>query len=114
MSDATGVISIASTPPSAGKILLAFWNTFPAYSPAQVMRRWDGAHSGPLGGRHGLYNLLRSADGFAIPLVLLDLRHPATLPGLDYNGRWNFIDRRLDTGLVSAAVMTAAAGRIER
>lgn len=64
-------------------VLLAFWNSLPAYTPAQALRRWDGAHTGPLGGRHGLGNLLRAARASRTPLVLLDLNNPASLAALD-------------------------------
>lgn len=70
--------------PSPAPVLLAFWNTFPAYTPAQALRRWDGAHAGPYGSRHGLYNLLRAARNHRVPLVLLDLKYLTTLPALDY------------------------------
>ena len=73
-----------SFPPAQASILFAFWNSLPAYTPAQALRRWDGAHTGPLGGRHGLYNLLRAARGYSIPLLLLDLKSPTSLAALDY------------------------------
>jgi len=68
------------TPPKPAQVLLAFWNSLPANTPAQALRRWDGAHTGPLGGRHGLYNLLRSAHSHKIPLALLDLNPPSRSP----------------------------------
>lgn len=79
-------LAIHSTLPTPRRApaLLAFWNTLPAYTPAQAMRRWDGAHSGPLGGRHGLRNLLRIARSHNAPLALLDLKIPSTLAALDY------------------------------
>ncbi|HWQ84922.1 MAG TPA: hypothetical protein VN363_10160, partial [Anaerolineales bacterium] len=72
--------------PQAMPALLAFWDSFPAATPAQALRRWDGAHTGPLGGRHGLFNLLRTARAREIPLVLLDLGSPETLAALEYAG----------------------------
>jgi len=66
--------------------LLAFWDSFPADTPVQALRRWDGAHTGPFGGRHGLYNLLRTARARQIPLALLDLSSPEALAALDYGG----------------------------
>jgi len=70
----------------AGKtpLLLTFWDTFPAYSPSQALRKWDGAHTGPKGERHGLGILLGNLHRFAVPAVLLDLRNPASLLALDH------------------------------
>lgn len=71
-------------PPPPARVLLAFWNTYPAYTPATALRRWNGAHTGPLGGGHGLLHLLRAARDEQAPLVLLDLKYPAWLSALDY------------------------------
>lgn len=65
-------------------LLLAFWNTLPAASPAQTLRRWDGAHTGPLGQRHGLNVLLSLSSQYRVPLALLDLSHPESLQALEY------------------------------
>lgn len=80
-----------SQPPPPARILFAFWNTYPAYTPLMALRRWDGAHAGPLGGRHGLYNLLRTAQSHQMPLVLLDLKNPAALQALRYTGYIDYI-----------------------
>jgi hypothetical protein len=66
-------------------ILLAFTNTFPAYTPSQGLRRWDGAHTGPMGGRHGLSNLLRVSRNHQVHLLLLDLLKRQSLAALDYH-----------------------------
>ncbi len=50
-------------------LFLAFWNTLPASTPAQVLRRWDGAHTGPVGSRHGLRYLIESIDEFHLPVT---------------------------------------------
>jgi hypothetical protein len=73
-------------PPLPARALLVFWNAFPAYTPLQALRRWDGAHTGPFGGRHGLGNLLRAAQSSASPLFLLDLNQPVGLSTLDAVG----------------------------
>lgn len=83
-SDQSTPVSSEGTPPQKAEVLLAFWDALPAYTPAQALRRWDGAHTGPLGGRHGLYNLLRTAKSHSIPLALLDLKSPLSLSALDY------------------------------
>ncbi len=67
-------------------LLLAFWNTLPAQTPAQALRRWDGAHTGPRGERHGLYNLIQAAGDYRIPITLLDISSPFSLSALDALG----------------------------
>lgn len=73
-------------PPPPARVVLAFWNTYPAYTPATALRRWNGAHTGPLGGSHGLLHLLRAANAESVPLALLDLKYPAWLSALDFTG----------------------------
>lgn len=68
-------------------VLFAFFNVFPAYTPAQALRRWDGAHTGPLGERHGLKLLLQAMEQYNIPVTLLDLRASYSLSALDYLGQ---------------------------
>ena len=65
---------------------MAFSQAFPATTPAAALRRWDGAHTGPYGERHGLHPLLDAAAENHIPLVLLDLKIPASLSALDLTG----------------------------
>jgi len=91
---------LSDLPPETAPLLLTFWNTFPAYTPAQSLRRWDGAHTGPLGGRHGLYNLLRVARNYQIPLALLDLKSPVSLSALDYVGGMPIVQRMAADGLL--------------
>ena len=83
LADRLGPFNLTTPPPSPARTLLAFWNSLPAYTPLQALRRWDGAHTGPLGGRHGLYNLLRTARNTGTPVFLLDLNQPAMLSALD-------------------------------
>ena len=82
--DSIGPFNTRGLPPERAAALLAFWNTFPAYSPAQALRKWDGAHTGPYGERHGLAILLNNLGRYEVPAVLLDLRHPAALSALDH------------------------------
>ncbi len=67
-------------------LLLAFWDTLPAATPAQALRRWDGAHTGPFGKRHGLFRLLQTSAEAGVPVALLDLKTPTSLAALDYLG----------------------------
>lgn len=81
-------------PPLArAPLLLAFTDSFPAYTPAQAMRRWDGAHTGPTGERHGLRNVLDNAERYGIPVALLDLKTPSSLSALDFMGKIDQIQR---------------------
>ena len=99
--DQTSPFALDQIPPPPGEVLFAFWNVYPAYTPAQALRRWDGAHTGPLGGRHGLYNLLRAARNLEIPLVLLDLKSPARLSALDFSRSLSVIQELNARGLIS-------------
>lgn len=89
-------------PPAAPLALhFVFFNSFePAATPAQALRRWDAAHSGPRGERHGLKGLLDAAEQNAIPLTLLDLKTPFALPALDALGALEQIRRMENTGLL--------------
>jgi hypothetical protein len=86
ISDQTDPIRWGDAQPPPARVWLAFWNTFPAYTPASALRRWNGAHTGPLGGSHGLLHLLRTARAEGAPLALLDLKYPASLSALDFSG----------------------------
>lgn len=79
------VRSDAWSPPRL-PVLLAFWNTFPAYTPAQAMRRYDGAHTGPASDRHGLRGLLDAIEASSFPAALLDIKNPLFLSALDFAG----------------------------
>ena len=81
--DSIGPFSSNALPPEQAPLVLTFWNTLPAYSPAQTLRKWDGAHTGPFGERHGLSILLENVSRSSIPVVLLDLRAPSALSALD-------------------------------
>lgn len=100
--DQTDVFSLHGSPPYPANLLLAFWNTYPAYTPATALRRWDGAHTGPLGGRHGLHNLLRTAKAAKIPISLLDLNDPLQLSALEYAGGLELIRSMQSAGLLTS------------
>jgi len=100
LSDQADPISTTSLPPPRVKVLFAFWNTYPAYTPATALRRWSGAHTGPMGGSHGLSNLLSAARSANIPLVLLDLRFLASLSALDFLGNLSLIKDMEEQGLL--------------
>lgn len=81
--DQLGPIQLNAPPPTPGEAILVFWNAFSAYTPLQAGRRWDGAHTGPFGGRHGLLHLLQAARASETPLFLLDLLTPQSLVALE-------------------------------
>jgi len=80
--DETGWIKLNQTVPPV-PLLLAFYNTLQTNTPAQVLRSWDGAHTGPVGSRHGLRYLLEAAAAFQVPITLLDFKKSSTLAALD-------------------------------
>jgi hypothetical protein len=80
------VRSDAFPPVQRAPLALVFWDVFPAATPAQALRRWAGAHTGPNGGRHGLKYILENAGQYGVPVALLDLKTPASLAALDYLG----------------------------
>jgi len=84
--ETTPVRSDALPPTQRAPLALVFWDVFPEATPAQALRRWDGAHSGPRGERHGLKHILDNAGQYGIPVALLDLKTPASLAALDYMG----------------------------
>jgi hypothetical protein len=98
--DEIGPVRSDVKPPSKAPLVLAFWNTFPAHTPAQSLRRWSGAHTGPLGGRHGLKYLLNSASRYQIPIVLLDLKTSISLSALEYMGKLENIQENSASGLL--------------
>jgi hypothetical protein len=94
----------SSPPPaSAANLVLAFRDALPAPTPALALRRWDGAHTGPYGQRHGLRHLLEAAAGNEVPIVLLDLKTPTSLSALDYLGQAGEVQAMRDQGLLGLA-----------
>lgn len=80
--------------------LLVFYDTFAARFPAEALRSWDGAHSGPRGERHGLKHLLDAVETYRVPIVLLDLKAPETLSALDAMGLLPHIQQMERDGLL--------------
>ncbi|MBI4732836.1 MAG: hypothetical protein HY781_12070, partial [Chloroflexi bacterium] len=92
--DETALVRSDALPPTQrAPVALAFRDVFPAYTPAQALRRWDGAHTGPNGGRHGLKHILNAVEETRIPVVLLDLKTPASLAALDFVGALSQVRR---------------------
>jgi hypothetical protein len=82
----TGLTPDGPVPTRTAPLLLAFYDTFAGRFPAEALRSWDGAHSGPRGERHGLKHLLDAVEETQIPIVLLDLKEPENLSALDAMG----------------------------
>lgn len=117
--DASPVFSAEAPAPAPAKLLMAFWNTLPAASPVQLMRRWNGAHTGPEGHRHGLRQLLDAARSANLPIALLDLKRPESLAGLDLVGGLDTVQQMQADGLlilpeVAYGDPLAAAASLER
>lgn len=114
IADKFAPFTIESPPPAIPPTLIAFWNCLPAYTPSQALRRWDGAHTGPLGGRHGLANLLRAARNHQMPLLLLDLNTPVALSALEFIHGTSLVQDLYQAGLVSLPTpLPALGGRVE-
>lgn len=101
MVDSSEAIRSDSLPPPQSPVILAFWNSFTAFTPAQALRRWDGAHTGPFGERHGLQILLSAVQQSQVPIVLLDLKSPTSLSALDYLGVLPKIKMLIDEKLLA-------------
>ncbi len=99
--DETGNIRSDGAPPEMrAPALLAFWDVLAADTPAQALRSWDGAHTGPLGGRDGLRYVLDASKKYKIPVALLDLKTPGRLAALEYLGQMDLISYMSEQGLL--------------
>jgi hypothetical protein len=81
----------------------------------RVSHRWDGAHTGPNGGRHGLSRLLAASSSNRIPIILLDLKNQKSLAALDYLGQLDWLRQLESDGLVimpESGVGNPSAARI--
>lgn len=87
--------------PAKAPLILAFWDSMPASTPAQALRHWNGAHTGPMGNRHGLYFLLEAVQDTSISIALLDLNTPFSLSTLDYLGVLPTISQLQSSGLLT-------------
>jgi hypothetical protein len=82
----TGLTLDGPASTQSAPLLLTFYDTFAGRFPAEALRSWDGAHTGPRGERHGLKHLLDAAEEYQVPIVLLDLKEPENLSALDAMG----------------------------
>jgi hypothetical protein len=84
--DQTEPFFLDGPPPSRAKVLFMFWNMFYSSTPAEALRSWAGAHSGPMSSRHGLKYLIDFADRTSYPIFILDVQKPETMSVFDYLG----------------------------
>jgi hypothetical protein len=102
--DRIGPIQFNAPPPAPGEGILVFWNAFSAYTPLQAGRRWDGAHTGPFGGRHGLLHLLQAARASDTPIFLLDLLTPQSLAALESVAGLEMVRQMQASGLLGLSL----------
>lgn len=98
--DALGPVLSDTHPPQRVNLLLAFWNSFASHTPAQALRTWSGAHTGPSGERFGLRHLLDAVGETGVPITLLDIKNPKDLAGLDYLGKLDKVQALDHQGLL--------------
>ena len=96
----TGLTLDGPIPTQTAPLLLTFYDTFAGRFPAEALRSWDGAHTGPRGERHGLKHLLDAVEEYQIPVVLLDLKEPENLSALDAMGVLPRIDALANNSLL--------------
>jgi hypothetical protein len=94
-------INSKALPPNPVQMTLGFWNSFQAYTPAQSLRSWDGAHSGPMSIRHGLRHLLNASIENGVPITLYDLGSPISKSALDYLGIFSELEELVQAGVVT-------------
>lgn len=90
-----------SSPTQTAPLLLTFYYSFAGRFPAEALRSWDGAHTGPRGERHGLKHLLDAVEEYQVAVVLLDLKEPENLSALDAMGVLPQIEALENQGLLT-------------
>ncbi len=101
ITDFTSKFSLYSKIPPPIQISLRINNTQLGYTPAQILRNWDGAHNGPNGERFGLLHLLEASKNFRIPIILTDFYTPENINAVDAVRQEDFITRMVTSGFVT-------------
>ena len=101
--DMSPEISTASSPAPQSRLAMVFWDTLPAATPAQNLRRWDGAHTGPFGQRHGLKHLLEAVSQSEVHIFLLDFLNPESIHGAQQVAGLDLITQLARTGKITLA-----------
>ncbi len=92
--DQTSPVFVDDALPTARtKIMFVFWNSYSSLNPAQALRSWAGAHSGPMSSRHGLLYLIDEASQSNSTLFIYDLFTPGNISALEYSGSLSQINR---------------------
>lgn len=84
----------------AAPLALLFWESLPSATPAQALRRWNGAHTGPFGQRHGVSILLQAAEQYHVPVAILDLTRPSRLAALEAMDGLGIVQEMQNEGLL--------------
>jgi len=103
--DQIAPVGIDTPPPPRAQVLFEFWNTFSAASPAETLRSWAGAHSGPMSSRHGLQYLIEAMDQTEATLFILDPLTPQDLSALDYIEQMPRMKSLIERGLLIFPVL---------
>ena len=101
--EVTDPFTLSDPAPAQAPLLLVFWDTLDARTPAALLRSWDGAHAGPNGTRHGLKHLLAQAASAQVPLTLLDIKTPQSLQALELLGQIPALTALQQSGLLELA-----------
>jgi len=110
----TGLTLNGPVPTQRAPLLLTFYDTFAGRFPAEALRSWDGAHTGPRGERHGLKHLLDAVEEYQIPIVLLDMKESANLSALDAMGALPRIKALAEEGLLILPNVSPNASGLEQ
>ncbi|MAT42861.1 MAG: hypothetical protein CL609_11000 [Anaerolineaceae bacterium] len=100
ITDITPKFSLYSKSPSPVYVELQLKNTLLGYTPAQILRNWDGAHNGPFGERFGLSHLLAASKRYQIPLTFSDFLTPQNVQALDLLSQDKYIQDLWSSGLL--------------
>ncbi len=99
--DVCGIFSADDPSPARARVLFAFWNTFTSDTPAQTLRSWAGAHTGPMSSRHGLKYLIDVASRTHSTIFMLDLLTPNNVSALDYLNVLTQIQQLANKGILA-------------
>ncbi len=101
ITDFTSRFSLYSKIPPPIRIRLMINNTQLGYTPAQILRNWDGAHNGPFGERFGLSHLLTASENYQIPITLTDFLTPANVDAVNVLNQKDTIHQKAASGLLT-------------
>jgi hypothetical protein len=100
ITDITPKFSLYSKNPPPIYVEFQLKNTLLGYTPAQILRNWDGAHNGPFGERFGLSHLLAASKTYQIPLTFADFLTPQNIQALNLLSQDKYIQQLWASGLI--------------